>query len=154
MDTKIKVIIADDINKIAEENKNIINQNENVEIVGIASNGQEEMEMILKFNPDLVITDNKMPIMNGMEVIEKISKMELNNKPDFILFTGDYSPELNNKCRELGVYMILDKLTGKENLLNVINDYIRIFYNSSNNINTNKVTKLSLYDRIKNKLRK
>ena len=141
MDTKIKVIIADDINKIAEDNKNIVSQNENVEIVGIATNGQEEMEMILKFNPDLVITDNKM-------------KMELNNKPDFILFTGDYSPELNSKCRELGVYMILDKLTGKENLLNVINDYIRIFYNSSNNINTNKVIKLSLYDRIKNKLRK
>lgn len=154
MDTKIKVIIADDINKIAEENKNIISQNENVEIVGIASNGQEEMKMILKFNPDLVITDNKMPIMNGIEVIEKLSKMELNNKPDFILFTGDYSPELNSKCRKLGVYMILDKLTGKENLLNVIDDYIRIFYNSSNNINTNKVTKLSLYDRIKNKLRK
>ena len=154
MDTKIKVIIADDINKIAEDNKNIVSQNENVEIVGIASNGQEEMEMILKFNPDLVITDNKMPIMNGIEVIEKLSKMELNNKPDFILFTGDDSPELNSKCRELGVYMILDKLTGKENLLNVINDYIRIFYNSSNNINTNKVIKLSLYDRIKNKLRK
>lgn len=154
MSQKIKILIADDINKIAEDNKNIVSQNENVEIVGIASNGQEEMEMILKFNPDLVITDNKMPIMNGIEVIEKINATELNDKPDFILFTGDYSSELNKKCRELGVYMILDKLTGKENLLGAIDDYIRMFYNNANNVNTNKITKSSLFDRLKNKLRK
>ena len=97
MSQKIKILIADDINKIAEDNKNIVSQNENVEIVGIASNGQEEMEMILEFTPDLVITDNKMPIMNGIEVIEKINATELNDKPDFILFTGDYSPELKKK---------------------------------------------------------
>lgn len=154
MSQKIKILIADDINKIAEDNKNIVSQNENVEIVGIASNGQEEMEMILKFNPDLVITDNKMPIMNGIEVIEKINATELNDKPDFILFTGDYSSELNKKCRELGVYMILDKLTGKENLLGAIDDYIRMFYNNANNVNTNKITKSSLFDRLKNELRK
>ena len=141
MSQKIKILIADDINKIAEDNKNIVSQNENVEIVGIASNGQEEMEMILEFTPDLVITDNKMPIINGIEVIEKINATELNDKPDFILFTGDYSSELNKKCRELGVYMILDKLTGKENLLGAIDDYIRMFYNNANNVNTNKITK-------------
>ena len=77
MSQKIKILIADDINKIAEDNKNIVSQNENVEIVGIASNGQEEMEMILEFTPDLVITDNKMPIINGIEVIEKINATEL-----------------------------------------------------------------------------
>lgn len=154
MSQKIKILIVDDINKIAEDNKNIVSQNENVEIVGIASNGQEEMEMILEFTPDLVITDNKMPIMNGIEVIEKINATELNDKPDFILFTGDYSSELNKKCRELGVYMILDKLTGKENLLGAIDDYIRMFYNNANNVNTNKITKSSLFDRLKNKLRK
>lgn len=154
MSQKIKILIADDINKIAEDNKNIVSQNENVEIVGIASNGQEEMEMILEFTPDLVITDNKMPIMNGIEVIEKINATELNDKPDFILFTGDYSSELNKKCRELGVYMILDKLTGKENLLGAIDDYIRMFYNNANNVNTNKITKSSLFDRLKNELRK
>lgn len=154
MSQKIKILIADDINKIAEDNKNIVSQNENVEIVGIASNGQEEMEMILEFTPDLVITDNKMPIINGIEVIEKINATELNDKPDFILFTGDYSSELNKKCRELGVYMILDKLTGKENLLGALDDYIRMFYNNANNVNTNKITKSSLFDRLKNELRK
>lgn len=154
MDTKIKVIIADDIKKFAEENKYIIEQNKDIEILGMAFNGQDELNMILNLEPDLVITDNQMPQMNEIEVIKKINNSQIKNKPDFILYTGDYSPELNSKCRELGVYMILDKLTGKENLLNVINDYIRIFYNNSNNVNTNKVTKLSLFDRIKNKLRK
>lgn len=154
MSKNLKILIADDMNKIAEDNKNIISQNPNVYIVGIASNGQEEIEMILKLNPDLVITDNKMPIMNGIEVVEKINNMVLENKPDFILFTGDYSSELNRKCKELGVYMILDKLTGRENLLNVIDDYIRIFYKNPNNISNNKNVKLSFFDKIKNKLRK
>ena len=69
---KFKVLIADDIEIIAQTNKNIAEKNESVEVIGLAYNGQEEYDLIMERNPDLVITDNQMPEMNGIDVIECI----------------------------------------------------------------------------------
>ncbi|MDQ0091321.1 two-component system response regulator YesN [Paenibacillus anaericanus] len=44
----------------------------NVEIVGEASNGEEGLELALLHRPDVIITDIRMPFMNGLEFIEKI----------------------------------------------------------------------------------
>lgn len=76
---KIKVIIADDIQAIVESNKRIVASFDNVEVIGTAYNGQDEYDMIINLQPDLVITDNQMPIMNGIDVIKNIVK-----KMDFI----------------------------------------------------------------------
>lgn len=146
MDNKIKVIVADDEKKIAEINSNIAKSNENVEVVGIAYNGKEELDMILELEPDLVITDNKMPEMNGIEVIEKINTLAIENKPDFILVTGEYNMELNRKCNELQVFRVLDKLSAGNGLLYTIEEYVESQDNSNkelvNNIRTeNKKTK-------------
>lgn len=155
MDTKIKILIADDIKNIAEEIKKEIEKNINVEIIGIANNGQDELNMILQHKPDLVITDNTMPKMSGVEVIEKIHNSNINYKPDFILFTGDCSSELNKKCIDLGVYIILDKLTGMEKLSDIVNEYIERIKNDSNSIKSTKIEKKTgILKKIKEKFRK
>lgn len=155
MDTKIKILIADDIKNIAEEIKKEIEKNINVEIIGIANNGQDELNMILQHKPDLVITDNTMPKMSGVEVIEKIHNSNINYKPDFILFTGDCSSELNKKCIDLGVYIILDKLTGMEKISNIVNEYIERIKNDSNSIESTKIEKKTgILKKIKEKFRK
>lgn len=43
----------------------------NVEIIGEASNGEEGLELALLHRPDVIITDIRMPYMNGLELIEK-----------------------------------------------------------------------------------
>ncbi len=153
MNKKTKILIADDMKKIAEDNKNIVSQNVDIEIVGMAFNGQEELKMILELEPDLVITDNKMPLMNGIDVVKEINSLKLNNKLDFILITGDLSAELNNKCREEGVYMILDKLTAREKLLSVVNDY-SMSNRTSNNMKSNQTFKLGFLEKMRKKLKK
>lgn len=154
MEKKVKVLIADDIESIANENKKIIEQNVNIEILGIASDGQEELDMILNLKPDLVITDNQMPKMNGVEVIEKINNLNIENKPDFILYTGDCSSELNNKCINLGVYMILNKLTEKKHFLDIINDYVERAIYKSNKVDSTKNTRLGIFEKIRILLKK
>ena len=87
---KFKVLIADDIEIIAQTNMKIAEKNESVEVIGLAYNGQEEYDMILELKPDIVITDNQMPIMNGVEVVQKIYNSNLASVPEFILVTADY----------------------------------------------------------------
>ena len=146
MDKKIKVIIADDIQKIAEMNKEIAMRNDNIEVIGIAYNGKEELDMILKLNPNLVITDNKMPEMTGLEVIEQIKNSNIENKPDFILVTGDSGLELNKKCMELGVFSIVNKLLGERDLMYSIEEYLE---NTNMQIKTERENSNLKEDKIK-----
>lgn len=56
------------------------------ELVGTARNGMDAYNEICDFYPDIVITDIKMPVLNGLELIEKAKKLDKNI--DFIVLSG------------------------------------------------------------------
>lgn len=120
---KLKVVIADDMQVIAENNKRIATLFDNIEVVGIANNGQEEYDMIMELEPDLVITDNQMPLMNGLDVIEKIVNSSISNKPQFILVTGD-TGEVVRKAYNLGVLRVVSKMSSERELKYAIEEYL------------------------------
>jgi YesN/AraC family two-component response regulator len=122
---KFKVVIADDIRVLAENCKQIAETFENIEVVGIASNGQEEYNMILEYKPDLVITDNQMPEKNGIEVVELINNnSSILNKPKFILVTGDTDSAFLNKAYNLGVLKVVSKMSVESSLKYVIEEFL------------------------------
>ena len=108
---------------IAENNKRIATLFDNIEVVGIANNGQEEYDMIMELKPDLVITDNQMPLMNGVDVIEKIVNSSISNKPQFILVTGD-TGEVVRKAYNLGVLRVVSKMSSERELKYAIEEYL------------------------------
>ncbi|MBT9776847.1 response regulator [Clostridium sp. MCC353] len=57
-----------------------------ISVCGTASNGRQALEMIRSLHPDIVITDIKMPIMNGLELMEA-SKSLPEPTPEFIILT-------------------------------------------------------------------
>lgn len=57
----------------------------NCEVIGEAKNGKEGLELILELRPDIVITDIKMPIMNGLEMMDKILDYYF---PVFVILTA------------------------------------------------------------------
>lgn len=48
-----------------------------VQIIGDASNGQEGLDLALLHHPDVIVTDVRMPYMNGLEFLEKIKEHDL-----------------------------------------------------------------------------
>lgn len=122
---KFKVVIADDIRILAENCKQIAETFENIEVVGIANNGQEEYNMILEYKPDLVITDNQMPEKNGIEVVELINNnSSILHKPKFILVTGDTDSVFLNKAYNLGVLKVVSKMSVESSLKYVIEEFL------------------------------
>jgi len=95
----IKVIIADDAKINNDLMANALKEDNRIELLGIAEDGIQEYDLIKKYNPDLVITDNQMPNMNGIDVIKRIASEDLEVKPKFILVSGDsfgiFEKELN-----------------------------------------------------------
>lgn len=123
---KIKIIIADDMQIIAEGIKKTILKDNRVEVIGIANDGQEEYEMIEKLQPDLVFTDNQMPKMNGIQVIEMIHDSEMPNKPQFVLITADRDMELYNRAYKNGTILVINKPIDERRIFDAIDEYIAI----------------------------
>lgn len=125
MDRRIKILIVDDDERMITNMSSIVARNENVEKVKTASNGREALYRVMDFEPDIIFTDMQMPVMTGMELIEKIEKMNLTTKPQIILVTSDRSPNLVVKSRELK-FDIVYKPISIERINDYINDYICI----------------------------
>lgn len=89
-----------------------------IEVVGTAWNGQDGYEKAQKFHPDIVMTDIKMPVMDGLELIRRL-KEEL---PDtqVIVLSGYGEYEYTSQAMELGVKYYILKPCGEERMLPVV----------------------------------
>lgn len=81
------IILADDEQQILYGMKNGIDwESLGFSVVGTAQNGKEALELIEEHHPDLLISDIKMPFMDGLELSKTIHENYINTK--IILFSG------------------------------------------------------------------
>ncbi len=69
---KIKVIIADDHQLFREGLKNLLSKESDVVVIAEAANGRQAVELTEQYEPDIVIMDLSMPILNGIEASKQI----------------------------------------------------------------------------------
>jgi DNA-binding NarL/FixJ family response regulator len=70
----IKVLICDDQDLVCEGLKGILSTDPELKIVGVAKDGADALEMIPACQPDLVLMDLKMPVMNGVQATRQIRR--------------------------------------------------------------------------------
>ncbi|NDJ53012.1 MAG: response regulator transcription factor [Chloroflexi bacterium] len=68
----IRVVLADDQMIVLEGLRGILKTAPSIEVVGVAHNGAEVLELIPKVEPDVVVMDLKMPVMNGVQATHAI----------------------------------------------------------------------------------
>jgi CheY-like chemotaxis protein len=79
-------------------------------LVEEAENGSEGLAVIDQGHTfDLVISDNQMPVMTGMEFIQRLAQRSYLTTHHLILYSGNLTPELEQKARDLGVSAVLSK---------------------------------------------
>jgi DNA-binding NarL/FixJ family response regulator len=71
---KIKILIADDHVIVAEGLRSLINAQSDMEVVGLAGDGRDAVRQTLEKKPDVVVMDNAMPELNGIEAARIIRK--------------------------------------------------------------------------------
>jgi len=73
-----------------------------------AENGAEALEYLEHEHFDLVITDNRMPVLNGVEFLEKLAEKG-GKHPPVIFFTGDLSMAERDRALRAGARAVLEK---------------------------------------------
>ncbi len=107
----IKLLIADDEPLVQIGIKSMLNWADyDIEICGAAMNGAAALQMIEEYSPEIVITDIRMPIMNGLE-LAKTCREKYGKIPVFIILT---SYEEFSLIKEAMSYQVADYLVKLE----------------------------------------
>jgi two-component system nitrate/nitrite response regulator NarL len=69
-----RIVLADDHELVRDGIKSLLENEEDFKVVAEASDGREALKIIAKEQPDLLIVDIRMPIMNGIEVVKILTK--------------------------------------------------------------------------------
>ena len=85
-----KLLIIDDEPLVLAGIRSMINWEElNIEVCGSAPNGSKGWDIMMKEKPDIILTDIKMPVMSGLDLLKKTRDYYGNNDyPVFVLLTG------------------------------------------------------------------
>ena len=82
----MRILIVEDEIKIRMGISRLISAHTQHTVVGEAKNGKEGLEMISRFHPELVISDIRMPVMDGLEMLQESVKM--GNTCHFVILSG------------------------------------------------------------------
>nr|WP_246629049.1 sporulation transcription factor Spo0A [Mesobacillus maritimus] len=116
---KIKVCVVDDNRELVGLLEEYISSQEDMEVVGVAHNGQDCLEMLGDADPDVLLLDIIMPHLDGLAVLEKLREMGRNNL-HVIMLTAFGQEDVTKNAVELGASYFILKPFDMENLGNHI----------------------------------
>lgn len=99
---KIRILIADDNKDFCIILSEYLNTQQDFEVVGIAKDGLEVVDMLESTNPDIIILDIIMPHLDGLGVLEKLNSMNLEKIPKIIVLSAVGQDKITQKALTLG----------------------------------------------------
>jgi two-component system nitrate/nitrite response regulator NarL len=110
---KIRVLIADDHSLFAQALEAILGTDERFEIAALAKNGKQAVELCDTLEPDVVLMDISMPVLDGFAATKQLRK----NHPGLpvLMLTGSNSRVDVDKARTSGAagYVTKDRIAGE-----------------------------------------
>lgn len=108
---KIKVLVVDDSAFMRKVISDIINSQNDMQVVGVARNGEEALQKAQELGPDVVTLDVEMPVMDGITALKKI--METDPVPVVMLSSlTQNGAEMTMKALQLGAVDFVPKPSG------------------------------------------
>jgi two-component system response regulator (stage 0 sporulation protein A) len=98
----INVLIADDNKDFCDILSEYLGKQEDLEIVGVAKDGLEAIELVVKKAPDVLVLDIIMPHLDGLGVLEKLNLMNLEKFPKVIILSAVGQDKITQRAISLG----------------------------------------------------
>ncbi|WP_339835747.1 response regulator transcription factor [uncultured Maribacter sp.] len=113
-----RIVLADDHALVRDGIRSLLESEADLKVIGEASNGQEAIELVEKVQPDLLIIDIRMPVMNGIDAVEALTKS--NTQVKSIILSMHDSEEYILKSISAGANGYLLKDTDKTEFIKAI----------------------------------
>lgn len=115
---KIKVILADDHTVVLDGLQAVLREQSDIEVVGIATHGEQALALLRSSEPDVVVLDISMPGLNGKDTARDILKKHPKTKVLILSMHSEYS--FIRALREMQVHGYLLKGSSSKELLDAI----------------------------------
>jgi len=115
-----RILLVDD-HQLAREALKLLLESQGY-VVEEAEDGASGLIRIEEGQPfDLVISDNQMPVMTGIEMVQRLAQQSYLSTHPLILYSGNLTPELEQQALDLGVSAVFSKPYNFSDLLDRIN---------------------------------
>lgn len=122
MNQEIKVIIADD-HPIFRDGLKYIIESSGIKVLGEAVNGEEALNFIDKYKPDVAVLDIEMPLLDGLGVLEGMRKIKSKSKG--VLITVHKNEKIFNRAMDIGACGYVLKDNASSDLIDCIKTVYR-----------------------------
>ena len=113
-----RILIADDHSLVRKVLKTTLENHSGWQVCAQATNGLEAVQKAAELQPDLIILDFAMPLMDGLKAARRI--LSASPGVPILIFTNYYLPSLVGEAEAAGVRQVIDKgLAGHELVLAV-----------------------------------
>jgi DNA-binding NarL/FixJ family response regulator len=85
---KMRVLLADDHETVLAEVRGILG--EDFDVVGAVNNGRDAIAAVQDIDPDVLVIDISMPILNGLQAVSQLRSIDRRTKVVFLTVHGDH----------------------------------------------------------------
>lgn len=118
MEPVIRVLVADDHELVRVQLVAMLSREPGIELVGVATNGQEAVDLAGSTEPDVIVMDIYMPEKDGIQATREIRALD--NAPDVIMLSMHHSVALVQQARKNGAAAYVQKQDVSTELLPAI----------------------------------
>lgn len=97
---KARILLADDHPRFPEMEERLLEPE--FEVVGKVSNGQALFEEAMRLKPDIIVTDISMPVLNGIEAVDRLMGSGCESR--FVFLTVHSDPDFVRRCLSTGAF--------------------------------------------------
>jgi DNA-binding NarL/FixJ family response regulator len=108
---KPRIIVADDSPAFLQKLTSLLSVE--FDVIATAADGKSALELIRRYEPDLVILDLNMPVLNGVEVARELAK----HSPPVVICSVETDPEIVEAAREAGALAYVFKVRVEKDLI-------------------------------------
>lgn len=125
MEQVVRVLVVDDSAYVRKVVKQMLSRSPFIEVVGIARDGKEALELVEQLNPDVVTSDLIMPNMDGVEFLRE--QMKRRPVPVIIVSIANESGEMALEALDAGAVDFVQKPTAlaTEKVFEISNELIQ-----------------------------